>query len=112
MSLRPSTDYEIGGIRPPYALCSICHSRAGGNPRLFTAELAWIPAFAGMTELRWSIGFAEHAVIGIFRGGHEEHEGRKISFPKLFVAFGFFAAIFRIRISYFVIFVPFVVKFS
>jgi hypothetical protein len=27
------------------------HSRAGGNPGLFSAELAWIPAFAGMTEL-------------------------------------------------------------
>src|SRR5215207_4368145 len=31
---------------------SICHSRAGGNPGLFSAELAWIPAFAGMTESR------------------------------------------------------------
>ena len=97
MSLRPSTDYEIGGI-PPYTLCSICHSRAGGNPGLFTAELAWVPAFAGMTELRWSIRFAEHAVIGIFRGGHEEHEGWKISFPNLFVAFAFFAAIFDFRL--------------
>jgi hypothetical protein len=26
------------------------HSRAGGNPGLFSDELAWIPAFAGMTE--------------------------------------------------------------
>src|SRR4030095_605449 len=27
----------------------ICHSRAGGNPGLFLARFAWIPAFAGMT---------------------------------------------------------------
>ena len=26
------------------------HSRVRGNPGLVTAELAWIPAFAGMTE--------------------------------------------------------------
>jgi len=26
------------------------HSRALGNPGSFTAELAWMPAFAGMTE--------------------------------------------------------------
>ncbi len=31
---------------------SIRHSRARGNPGLFCAELAWIPAFAGMTEPR------------------------------------------------------------
>ena len=30
---------------------SIRHSRACGNPGLFSALLAWIPAFAGMTEL-------------------------------------------------------------
>jgi len=32
-------------------LSSNRHSRAGGNPGLFFAELAWIPAFTGMTEL-------------------------------------------------------------
>ncbi|MGZ9213057.1 MAG: hypothetical protein ACXW53_14270, partial [Candidatus Binatia bacterium] len=33
-------------------ILSIRHSRARGNPGLFCAELAWIPAFAGMTEPR------------------------------------------------------------
>ena len=33
-------------------LPSTRHSRARGNPGLFSAELAWIPAFAGMTEPR------------------------------------------------------------
>jgi hypothetical protein len=32
-----------------FAAKPIRHSRAGGNPGLFPAELAWIPAFAGMT---------------------------------------------------------------
>jgi hypothetical protein len=32
-------------------LSSNRHYRPGGNPGLFLAELAWIPAFAGMTEL-------------------------------------------------------------
>jgi hypothetical protein len=38
-------------------LCSIRHSRAGGNLGLFSRELAWIPAFAGMTEKgpRWAL---------------------------------------------------------
>jgi hypothetical protein len=29
---------------------AIRHSRAGENPGLFNAELAWISAFAGMTD--------------------------------------------------------------
>ena len=35
---------------PHKLISSTCHSRAGGNPGLFSAELAWIPAFAGMTD--------------------------------------------------------------
>ena len=45
---------------PPHAVYFTRHSRARGNPGLFTAELAWIPAFAGMTESRRFIRFAEH----------------------------------------------------
>jgi hypothetical protein len=52
MSLRSSTDNENGRI-PLHMLNSPNrHSRAGGNPDLIPAELAWIPAFAGMTEPR------------------------------------------------------------
>jgi hypothetical protein len=35
---------------PPHGpLPSTRHSRARGNPGLFPTQLAWIPAFAGMT---------------------------------------------------------------
>ena len=50
MSLRSSTDYENDGFPCPGSSNPVCHSRAGGNPGLFCAELTWIPAFAGMTE--------------------------------------------------------------
>src|SRR3990172_10041281 len=39
------------------------------------AELAWIPAFAGMTEPRRAI--RSHPQTGIFKGGHEEDEVKK-----------------------------------
>ena len=48
MSLRSPTEYEYGGT-PHTVLPSARHSRARGNPGLFPTELAWIPAFAGMT---------------------------------------------------------------
>ena len=35
---------------PPHGVCSTRHSRARGNPGLFSRALAWIPAFAGMTD--------------------------------------------------------------
>jgi len=47
------------------------HSRARGNPGLFSAELAWIPAFAGMTEARRPLRSAGHTYPGIFEGGHD-----------------------------------------
>jgi len=50
MSLHSSTDYENGWIALHKLISSTCHSRAGGNPGLFSAVLAWIPAFAGMTD--------------------------------------------------------------
>jgi hypothetical protein len=50
MSLRSPTDYENGWLPLHMLLCSNRHSRARGNPGSFSAELAWIPAFAGMTE--------------------------------------------------------------
>ncbi|MGZ9188205.1 MAG: hypothetical protein ACXW6R_26395, partial [Candidatus Binatia bacterium] len=50
MSLRSSTEYKIGLYSQNMLPSSIRHSRARGNPGLFCAELAWIAAFAGMTE--------------------------------------------------------------
>ena len=50
MSLRSPTEHENGGISLHRVLPSTRHSRARGNPGLFCAELAWIPAFAGTTE--------------------------------------------------------------
>ncbi len=52
MSLRSSAEDENGGISLHRVLPSTRHSRARGNPGWFSAELAWIPAFAGMTEPR------------------------------------------------------------
>ena len=53
MSLRSPTEHENGWHSQNMLPSSIRHSRARGNPGLFCAELAWIPAFAGMTEPRW-----------------------------------------------------------
>lgn len=47
------------------------HSRAGGNPGLFSTELAWIPAYAGMTE---SNRYAATIPYRHFRRRHEDHE--------------------------------------
>ena len=48
---------------------------------MFGAELAWIPAFAGMTELRRSGASAEHPLRCIFNGGTKDMKVRKIKFP-------------------------------
>src|SRR5262249_43344348 len=42
------------------ALPSGRHSRARGNLGLFRIELAWIPAFAGMTKPRRPLRSADH----------------------------------------------------
>jgi hypothetical protein len=47
MILRSPTENENGVS--PRGSPSIRHSGAGRNPGLFPTELAWIPAFAGMT---------------------------------------------------------------
>jgi hypothetical protein len=60
MSLRSSTDYESGGNSFHMVLPSTRHSRARGNPGLFSDELAWIPAFAGMTERRRPLRSTDH----------------------------------------------------
>src|SRR3990172_6864736 len=39
------------------------------------AQLAWIPAFAGMTDPGGPL--RSHPQRGIFEGGHEEHEVKK-----------------------------------
>jgi hypothetical protein len=51
------------------------HSPARGNPGWGGAGLAWIPAFAGMTEVML-VAKMEQIVIyaGISEGGHEEYE--------------------------------------
>ncbi|MGZ8443905.1 MAG: hypothetical protein ACXWXZ_10945 [Candidatus Binatia bacterium] len=56
MSLRSPTEHENGWHSQNMLPSSIRHSRAHGNPGLFCAELAWIPAFAGMTEPRRLFG--------------------------------------------------------
>ena len=66
MSLRSSAVYEIGWLPLHTLLCSNRHSRAGGNPGSFPAELAWIPAFAGMTEHRWPHRYADHSQAQVF----------------------------------------------
>jgi hypothetical protein len=63
MILRSPTEYEIEGSFFCVGIPSARHSRARGNPGLLSAELAWIPAFAGMTEARKII-----LVIPIFKG--------------------------------------------
>jgi hypothetical protein len=50
MSLRSSTEDENEWSSFRTRLPLMRHSRAGGNPGLSCTELAWIPAFAGMTE--------------------------------------------------------------
>jgi hypothetical protein len=50
MILRSPAEHENGGIFLRVVLPATRHSRARGNPGLFSAELTWIPAFAGMTE--------------------------------------------------------------
>ena len=50
MSLRSPKEHENGWHSQNTLLFSIRHSRARGNPGSFCAELAWIPAFAGMTS--------------------------------------------------------------
>ena len=90
MSLRSSTENENGGISLRGVLTSTRHSRAGGNPGWFSAELAWIPAprsksgtsFAGMTEPRRPLRSADYPRMRIFEGGHEEHEVRSLNYPK------------------------------
>jgi len=83
MSLRSSAEDENGGIFHHRVLPSNRHSRARGNPGLLCAELAWIPAFAGMTETRRPFRSADHPGISIFEGGHEEHAVRSFNFPKI-----------------------------
>ncbi len=66
MSLRSSAVYAIGWLPLHTLLCSNRHSRAGGNPGSFSAKLAWLPAFAGMTEHRWPPRYADHPQVQVF----------------------------------------------
>jgi len=52
VSVRSPTDHENGWHSQIRLVASIHHSRAGGNPGLFTTKLAWIPASPGMTKRR------------------------------------------------------------
>jgi hypothetical protein len=67
--------YSRTGIVSDVALLTTCPrvvipAQAGIQVRC--GELAWIPAFAGMTEPRWASSFS--SATSIFEGGHEEHE--------------------------------------
>ena len=55
MILRSPTEHQNEGSFFCVGIPSARHSRARGNPGLLSAELAWIPAFAGMTKeaLKW-----------------------------------------------------------
>jgi len=64
MSLGSPTDYEIGGNSLHMVLPSTRRSRARGNPGLFSAELAWVPTFAGMTECRRPLHSTDHRTHG------------------------------------------------
>ena len=68
MSLRSPTDYENGWISLRGVLFSTRNSRVRGNPGWFFAELAWIPAFAGMTEPRQPLPAADYPRMRIFEG--------------------------------------------
>src|SRR5438874_8950172 len=59
---------KIDGFLSAYSSCAR-HSRARGNPGLGSAGLAWIPAFASMTELML-VAEMEQIVMcaGIFKG--------------------------------------------
>jgi hypothetical protein len=61
--------YPSAGASP-----STRHSRARGNAGLFSAALAWIPAFAGMTEPGRPLRCADHPRTRIFEEGHEGQE--------------------------------------
>jgi len=50
---------------------SIRHSRAGGNPGLFSAELAWIPAFEAMTARSDWRCWPDRRLRSIYDGDHE-----------------------------------------
>jgi len=67
MSLRSPTDNENIGIFVHVVLPSTRHSRARGNPGWFSAELAWIPAFAGTTEARGACSFCRSSPHMYFR---------------------------------------------
>ena len=55
MILRSPTEHENEGSFFCVGIPSARHSRVRGNPGLLSAELTWIPAFAGMTKevLEW-----------------------------------------------------------
>ena len=58
-------------------LCLTRHSRARGNPGLICAQLAWIPAFAGMTN-PGDLFIVETLTLHVFSRGHEGHEVRNL----------------------------------
>jgi len=61
--LRSSAEDKNGEISLHVVLPATRHSRARGNPGLFSTELTWIPAFAGMTEpsASWSLDGAKRS---------------------------------------------------
>jgi len=79
MILRTPKEHEKDWHSQNTLLSSIRHFRAGGNPGLFRAEIACIPAFAGMTEpdVNW---LRRSAIHDYFRRRQEGQEGLEIEF--------------------------------
>jgi len=69
MSLRSSTEGEKEWPFLHMLFCLTRHSRARGNLGLSCVELAWIPAFAGMTEPSGHLRCVDPPRTGIFEEG-------------------------------------------
>ena len=88
MNLHSSTKSEKRGISSIYSRADR-PSRARGNPGLVAAELAWIPAFAGMTKEMRFVNVSERNVLGTgFQPNHEDTIFFKASLRELRVLRG------------------------
>src|SRR5258705_1699547 len=84
MRLRSPTDNETGGTPLHRVLFRVVILEHAGIQVLVPRELAWIPAFAGMTE-RVTASFGRLRQV-IFKEVHEGHEGFGYFFDQNFRA--------------------------
>jgi hypothetical protein len=66
---------KMEGFSSRMLLSSNRHSRARGNPGLGTVKLAWIPAFAGMTEWAAVAAIEQSMIRTKFSKKDTKHEG-------------------------------------